>query len=274
MMGFPAGFLELAFKRSRLRQASLVGGAKLLSAVSGVFGGCRVNFDAEGPGERPSQEEVEELCASGHAFSETYQAGRPDGSYLGFLAGCYLRAGGFGINFVLGNARYGCAPRLGWLEQALRWFSSSCGCRPDRVKVGVEGERFGLKILRVCGRLGLAAYVLNTPWMGRLVEAAKTMGLRTVVYTPIRVSVGRLSALEELLETMGYDYFARRGIRREKVGSLSSGYAVFGSPEQVAERLAEWRKMGVDSVAFSPVFRDAEDLLSQLRLIKEACLLL
>lgn len=270
-MAFPSGFLELAFKRSRLRAGSL-GDRWLLGAVSSVFDGCRVNFDAEGPSDRPRPEEVEELCALGHVFSETYQAGRPDRSYLEFLAGCYLRMEGFGVNFVLGNARYGCAPRLDWLEEKLCWFASRCGCRPERVKVGAEGEKFGLKIVGLCSRLGVAAYVLNTPWMDKLVLAANTMGVRTVVYTPIRVSVDPQSALAELLEAMGYDYFARRGIGREKVGALSSGYTVYGSPQQVAERLAEWRKTGVDGVVLGPVFRDKEDLLLQLRLIRETCL--
>lgn len=269
MMAFPTRFLEFAFKRGWLRrQEGFRGDAWLLTIVRSVLGECRVNFDAEALGERPEPAELYALCGLGAMFSETYQACRRDWGYLESLCEIYGRAGWFGLNFVLGNARYGCTPRFSWLEEAVSWFASRYGCCSDRVKVGVEGLRLGSKILGLCGRLGFTAYVLNTPWMGRLVGDAVGLGVRCVVYTPVRVSRSGGAALGELLGIMGYGYFERRGIGRDDVGRLASGYTLYGSPCEVASRLSEWLEMGVEGVVLSPVFQGVGDLVGQLESIK------
>lgn len=267
MGAFPTGFIELAFKRSVLRRQDSLSEARLLSLVKSVLGDCRVNFDAEGLGDRPSRGEVEALCAYGFRFSETYQAGCCDLGYLEFLGECYRRFREFGLNFVLGNTRYGCIPSVCLLEEKLSWFASNNGCYPERVKVGVEGERLGSRVLGLCERFGLTAYILNTPWMGRLVDRAKRLGVKSVIYTPVRVSEDPRSALCELFEIMGQGYFERRGIRVEEIHMKASGYVIYGSPEDVVSKLSAWGRMGVCGVVLSPVFAGLEDLSSQLRLL-------
>ncbi len=268
MMAFPIASVEFAFKRSRIELPSVLERSLyLLGLVSETMGLCRVNFDAEYTHERLKSHELERLCAIGVEFSETYQAGRPgDDEYLHLLGNCLVNSNLFGLNIVLGNPKYGCTPSIDALDRKASLICVKYGCMDSRLKLGAEGESYGKEVIRICGKLNAAAYILYTPRMLRLIEASKDLNVNATVYTPIRISETRSKALSEIME-LGMDYLARRGIGRDSIALRASEYIVYGSPVDVASKMRELIALGVNKFVLSPLYYTPTDLARQLHYI-------
>lgn len=166
-------------------------------------------------------------------------------------------------NLVMGNAAYGLRPNHTMLEKA-----GSRLARASRreMKLGAEGARNGRRAIDLAAKTNLTAYILHTPIAHQLMEYARSKNVRFALYTLCRIGDSENIASSELMRIKGFGYFERRGVLRDNVSTLLDRFAIYGTRDQVIEKIRGVLDVeGASKVVLYPVFDTFNDLLGQLR---------
>lgn len=229
-----------------------------------------VNFDAETEEQTLGFEEYSKVYDLGLLWSETFQASKGTNSAANksTLIRRLLKKFGkrFSANLVIGNAAYGLKPDFGKLHNMTLKLAPLSA---RELKLGAEGSLNGKRAIDLAASTGSIAYILHTSSIDELLDYAKSLGVRFMVYTLCRIAESRSKAAADLMRIKGTGYFERRRVLREEISTRLGEFSIFGTGQEIASQINSLVSGGADKVVLYPVFENMKDLIQQMNMLSD-----